>query len=477
MKIASLILGALCLMPVTALRAAEPPVSKPNIIFVLFDDLGQPQVPTYRAESEFKMPSMDRLGKEGMRFTDAHSAAAVCTPTRYGVITGRYPMRIGQFGVLTTFGAPIIDPHRMTIGSMLKTAGYNTAIFGKWHLGMNIQAKGKATNNELPIGTKVADSPITRGFDHAIVYPEARDIGLIIEDDKVAANMKEAEVQPFMAKKTVAWLEEQSKQSSPFFLYMPLSTPHTPIAPAPEYVGKSGVGGKEKAYGDWIYEGDDVLGQVLNALDRLKLADNTLIIVSSDNGAAGRVYPPLRGCKTSIYEGGHREPFFARWPGHIKPASLCDDVICLNDIMATAADIAGVKLPASAAEDSVSILPDLMGTATAPVHEAIINQAPNGDLAIRQGPWKLIFTKNGKHELYNLKNDLAETHDVAADNAAVVEKLTALMKQYIDTGRSTPGVAQANQFEIHLGGGKPKKSKVDNKENEEVRAALDQNFD
>jgi len=469
---------AALLAPLAAAHAAETPAPpKPNIIFVLFDDLGWPQVPAFRPESAFKMPAMDRLKREGMRFTDAHAAASVCTPTRYGVITGRYPMRIGQFGVLTTFAAPIIDPQRLTIGAMLQSAGYHTACFGKWHLGMNIQAKGKATGNELPIGTKVADSPVTRGFDQAVVYPEARDIGLLVGGDKVIANMKEVEVQPFMAKTTVAWLEEQSKQSAPFFLYLPLSTPHTPIVPAPEYAGKSGVNGKEKEYGDWIYEGDDVLGKVLDTLDRLHLADNTVIMVGSDNGAAGRIYPPLRACKTSIYEGGHREPFIARWPGHIKPASTCADTICLNDIMATCAALAGVTLPANAAEDSVSILPDLLGTATGPVREATVHQAPNGELAIRQGPWKLIFAKGGKRELYNMQTDLSETHDVVAENPAIVDKLTALMQHYIDTGRSTPGAAQSNEHAIQLDGRKPKKGKAAQKEQAEVRMAMDQNFD
>ena len=169
------------------------------------------------------------------------------------------------------------------------------------------------------------------------------------------------------------------------------------------------------------------------------------------------MYAPLRGCKTSIYEGGHREPFLARWPGRIKPGSACDDTICLNDLLATCADIVGAKLPDNAAEDSVSILPDLLGTAKGPIREATVHQSARGDLAIRQGPWKLVFLVGGKKELYNLKDDLGETTDLAAARPAVVEQLTTLMQQYISNGRSTPGEPQKNAARVTLDGGKGRK--------------------
>ena len=191
--------------------------------------------------------------------------------------------------------------------------------------------------------------------------------------------------------------------------------------------------------------------------DRQKLSENTLILVSSDNGAAGRPYAPLRGAKTSIYEGGHRVPFIARWPEKIKAGSTCDDTICLNDLMATCAEIIGVKLPDDAGEDSFSILPDLLGISKRPVREATIHQAPNGDLAIRQGEWKLIFLKNNKRELYNLRTDIGESNDVAESNDAVVGRLTALMSKYVADGRSTAGTPQKNDAPIELGGKKKKK--------------------
>ena len=443
------VIPALLLAPFAALHAADTAGQKPNIIFVLFDDMGYGQPKCYREGTEFKTPNLDRLAKEGMRFTDAHSAAAVCTPTRYGVLTGRYPSRIGQYGVLTTYSAPIIPRTRLTVASLLKQHGYDTACIGKWHLGMNWGGK-PGTERTIPVGTRLVTSPNAAGFDYFYGYTHARNIGTVIEQDKVEANVEEVETQPRLAKKVVEFLDNPARKEKPFFLYLPLCPPHTPIVPAPEFVGKSGTRGKEGQYGDWIYEGDWVLGQVLQELDRQKLADNTLIMVSSDNGAAGRVYAPLRGAKTSIYEGGHREPFLARWPGKIKAGAVCDDTICLNDLMATCAEIVGAKLPDSAGEDSVSILPDLLGTAKGPVREATIHQSFKGDLAIRQGSWKLIFLTNSKRELYNLQNDLSETKDVADANPDVVERLTTLMRRYIAEGRSTIGAPQKNDVAMSV---------------------------
>jgi len=427
------------------LTAAEGTAAgKPNIILILFDDLGYGEPPAFRQGSPFKMPNLDRLAQEGVKFSDAHSAAAVCTPTRYGVLTGRYPFRIGQFGVLSFASRPIIEKRRTTVASMLKARGYHTACFGKWHLGVNwgdVKAEAAAK-----AGTPVADGPTTRGFDVFCGYTEARSIRTVIENDRVVGTFEPVEVQPLMAKKAVEYIDARAKDGKPFFLYQPLSIPHMPHVPAKEFEGKSGQG----VYGDWIFEGDWVLGRIVEALQRNGLAENTLVMVSSDNGAERLEYPPLRGSKRSIYEGGHREPFVARWPGKIKPATVCDDTICLNDIMATCAEIVGEALPGGAGEDSVSILPHLLGTAKGPVRQATVHQSMAGDLAIRQGPWKLIFFKNGKRELYNLKDDLGEARDVLAANPDVVERLTKLMQQYIDNGRSTPGAPQKNGVNFEL---------------------------
>jgi len=425
--------------------ASAPSGQRPNIIFVLFDDLGYGEPPSFRKDSPFKTPNLDRLAEQGVKFTDAHCAAAVCTPTRYGVLTGRYPFRIGQFGVLNFSSRPIIEKDRMTVALMLKAHGYHTACFGKWHLGMNWGGtKGKAA---AKAGTPVADGPTTRGFDVFCGYTEARSIRTVIETDRVLGTYEPVEVQPMMAKKAVEYIDARAKDGKPFFLYQPLSIPHVPHVPTKEFEGKSGQG----TYGDWILEGDWVVGQIVEALRRNGLAENTLLIVSSDNGAEGREYPPLRGSKRSIYEGGHREPFVARWPGKIKPGSVCDDTVCLNDLLATCAEIVGAKLPDNAGEDSVSILPDLLGAAKGPAREATVHQSAGGDLAIRQGTWKLVFFKGGKRELYNLKDDIGEKKNLAAEHADVVERLTKLMRKYIDNGRSTPGAPQKNGVSVSIG--------------------------
>jgi len=432
-----------------SLRAAEKN-HLPNIVFILFDDLGYGEPPCYRTNSPFKMPTLTRLTTEGMRFTDAHTPSAVCTPTRYGVITGRYPMRIGQYNVLGTYSQPIIERERLTVASMLKQQGYHTAAFGKWHLGMNwnIPPQAKTPKTGMPVDTVATDGPIGRGFDRFCGYTHAANIGMVIEQDRVLTNIDEVDVQPLLARKILSYIDERTKAGGPFFLYVPLCTPHMPHVPAAEFQGKSGT----DAYGDWILQGDTVTGQILDALERNHLSANTLVIVTSDNGAEHRPYPPLRESKRSIYEGGHRVPFLARWPGKIKPGSTCTDVVCLADLMATAAEISGAKIPPDAAEDSFSILPDLLGMAKAPVREATVHQSIAGDLAIRQGPWKLIFKTSGQRELYNLTEDISETSNSITNHPEIAGKLAALMQGYIDQGRSTPGPAQKNKREIRLDG-------------------------
>ena len=426
--------------------------AKPNIIFVLFDDLGYGQPQCYQANSSLRTPNLDKLATEGMRFTDAHTAAAVCTPTRYGVITGRYPARLGQFGVLTTFSKPIIPPNRMTVASMLKQQGYATACVGKWHLGMDWGKDNPGSEKEVPIGARMTGGPNTIGFDYFYGFTHARNIGTIIEQDQVVTHVESVENQPLMLKKAIEWLE-QRKTDEPFFLYFPLGIPHEPIEPAAEFVGKSEAQDLVKndpKYGDWLYQGDAMLGKLIEALDRKNLAENTLIIATSDNGAEHRSYEPLRDSKRSIYEGGHRVPFVARWPGKVKPGSINHHTICLNDLMATAAEIAGATLPDEAGEDSVSLIPELLATSTTGVREATIHQSASADLAIRRGPWKLIFMKDGSRKLYNLDTDLSEAQNTLATNSEIAKDLTMLMQRYISTGRSTPGVTQKNEFELSL---------------------------
>jgi arylsulfatase A len=452
------ILGA----PLAALwlsLTAHAASDRPNIIFVLFDDLGYAQPQCYDAQSALRTPNLDRFASQGMRFTDAHTASAVCTPTRYGILTGRYPSRIGQFGVLTTFSKPIIPPERMTVASFLKQQGYRTACVGKWHLGMDWGHAGEHAEHEktVPLGTKMTGGPNALGFDYFFGFTHARGMQTILEQDRVVAHVPPVENQPLMIQKAVEWIGQQ-KAGEPFFLYYPLGIPHEPIVPSPEFLGKSGardVVKNDPKYGDWLYEGDAFFGRLLDALERNHLAENTLLIATSDNGAEHRAYPPLRDSKRSIYEGGHRVPFLARWPGKVQAGSLWKHPVCLNDLLATAAEICGAPLPPNAGEDSVSLLPALLGTGDAPTRKATVHQSANQDLAVRQGPWKLIVKRGGTRELFNLDTDLSERTDMLASNPKIADELTALLQRTIDQGRSTEGPAQKNEFELSLG--EPKK--------------------
>lgn len=440
------------LITTSAINGASA-ASKPNIVVVLFDDMGWGQPQSYVADSSLRTPNLDRLAQQGMRFTDAHSAAAVCTPTRYGLLTGRYPWRIGQFGVLTTFSQPIIPPSRLTVSSLLKQHGYKTACIGKWHLGLNWVDGKPGTEREVPLGAKLTDGPNALGFDYFCGFTHARNIGTIIEQDRVVAHVTPLENQPLMIQKAVDWIDQRAKDGAPFFLYFPMCPPHEPIVPSSEFSGRSGAQDlvrNDPKYGDWLFQGDAMLGQLLAALERNQLADNTLVIATSDNGAEHRPYEPLRESKRSIYEGGHRVPFVARWPGKVQPGAVNDHTVCLNDLIATVAEIVGAKLPDSTGEDSVSLVSDLLGNSKDGSREATIHQSAAGDLAIRQGPWKLIFHKGGQRELYNLNTDLRETKDVLSANPQIAANMDALMQTYIQRGRSTSGQNQRNDTHVFL---------------------------
>ena len=425
---------------------------KPNIIFVLFDDMGYGQPTCYAAASLFKTPNIDRIAREGIRFTDAHSSAANCTPTRYGFLTGRYPHRIGQFSVLSTFSLPLIPDTRLTVASFLKQNGYATACIGKWHLGMDWnkpKSKGK-TKPELAIGDKMSGGPNAVGFDYFYGFTHARNIGTIIEQDTVIKEIKAVENQPLMVAKAIEFLQQRSViTDKPFFLYFPMCPPHSPLVPAPQYVGKGGNADKG-AYADWVYQGDDMLGQLLDTLESTGQSENTLVLVSADNGAAGREYAPLRDHKASIYEGGHREPFLARWPGRIKAGQTSEQIISITDIFATCADLLGKSLPENVAEDSVSFLNCLYGKQEGKFREASVHQNGKKALAIRNGKWKLIVYGDNRRELFNLDVDIGETRNVIDTHTTVASTLAALLQRYLDDGRSTSGEAQPLEHRISL---------------------------
>ncbi len=486
--------------------SAKAPMGKPNIVYLLADDLGYGDVSCLNPESKIPTVNIDRVAHEGMIFTDAHSGSAVCTPTRYGIMTGRYCWRSPlKAHVLEGHSAPLIEQERMTVASLIKTHGYHTVCIGKWHLGLGwATTDGHAQRpNNLDYAKPIAHGPTILGFDYFFGIPASLDMipYLYVENDHVvtlptetiesskapayfrggpiAPGFNHAEVLPALTRKAVQCIDDHAAQSpnAPLFLYFPLTAPHTPIVPATEHRGKSQAG----VYGDFVCQADWTVGQVLEALDRNGMAENTLVIVTSDNGPAPVAdFKTLkamghessyhfRGAKADIYEGGHRIPFTARWPKHIAPGTSCDHLTCLTDLMATVAEITGEKLPDHAGEDSISMLPALFGTATQPARKDIVHHSANGVFSIRQGTWKLEFCagsggwsepKDQEAEkvglpplqLYDLSADIGERKNVQDQHPEIVNQLTALLEKYIEGGRSTPGSHQKNEGKTRLWG-------------------------
>ncbi len=465
-----LLLALVACAPVAPAVAAD----KPNIVVILADDLGYGDVRCLNPErGKIKTPHLDKLASQGMTFTDAHSGSSVCTPTRYGLLTGRYAWRTRlQSGVLGNSVQPLIAEDRLTLPGVLQKQGYHTACVGKWHLGYTIATRGQDDGKKgklegAPVGSVTNDGPTTRGFDHFFGFHHARMMKSVFENDCVTRLVEPVDMLPLLAEKASAYVVERAKTGKPFFLYLPLSSPHTPIVPSREWKGKSGLGD----YGDFVMETDWAVGQVLGALDKAGVAKNTLVIFTSDNGCSPAAGIPaleklghfasgtLRGYKADIWDGGHRVPFFVRWSARIEAGSRSDRLVCLTDLMATSAEVVGVKLPDNAGEDSVSFLPTLVGEKQPP-RSAVVHHSIEGRFAIRQGTWKLCrcagsggWSKGGGTEspqLYDFTTDPGESKNLAAEQTETVAKLTALLEKYVADGRSTPGPKQKNDVAVKI---------------------------
>lgn len=452
---------------------------RPNIVFLLADDLGYGDVQALNPQrGRIKTPHLDKLAAQGLAFTDAHSGSSVCTPTRYGVITGRYAWRTRlQSGVFNGYDEPLIAAGRLTVPALLKQHGYHTACIGKWHLGLTIKGQDAGRQKEpfagAPPGSVTHDGPTTRGFDSFFGFHHARMMKSVFENDRVTQIIEPVDMLPALAARASAHVAERAKTGQPFFLYLALSSPHTPIVPANEWKGKSGLGD----YADFVMQTDAAVGEVLAALDRAGVAENTLVIFTSDNGCSPNAklekleaqghFPSaqFRGYKADVWEGGHRVPFLVRWPGKVQPDSRSAQLICLTDLMATCAELLGVKLPDNAGEDSVSILPALLGADKAPLREAVVHHSISGRFAIRQAQWKLALCAGsggwGKPDdaeakkqdlpevqLYDLRTDIAESKNLQAEHPGIVARMTALLEGYVASGRSTPGAKQSNDIEV-----------------------------
>ena len=469
---------------------------KPNIVLILADDMGIDSVEALNDKCGIPTPHLNALLKQGMTFSDAHSNSAVCSPTRYGVLTGRYSWR-GRLKkkYVREWERPLIEENRLTLPDMLKNAGYNTACIGKWHLGWNWPKKGGGfteKKEEIDFSGKIEGGPAGCGFDYYFGddVPNSQPF-VWIENGKMQGIPNKQlsfarhyyggkgvgvegwdleAVLPTITARSVEYIKQHAAKKNPFFLYFPMTSPHSPIAPSKTFQGKSGI----SRYADFLMETDWCVGQIMKALQDNDAADNTLLIFTTDNGTSPicdfeelrrhntDLQNHWRGMKADAFEGGHRVPFIVRWPGHIKPGTQSDQTISLVDIMATCADAVGTRLPDEAAQDSVSLMPVLKGAdVKGSLHEAVICHSIDGVFVIRKEKWKLQFSAGSggwsqpkddkalklglpKWQLYNLSADPKETKNVIEGHPEVVKELTAILRGYIEKGRSTPGKPQKN---------------------------------
>ncbi|MBI5382932.1 MAG: arylsulfatase [Opitutae bacterium] len=481
--------------------AAADGKNKPNILYILADDLGVGDVSALNPKAIWKTPALDRLARQGMIFTDAHSASGVCTPSRYTLLTGRYSWR-GKLkhGTTRGYSPALIEPGRLTLPAFLRAQGYATAMFGKWHLGLDFAKTGEKESDidfEKPFG----GGPVAHGFERfhgicasldmppyvwldndRITQKPTRQIGnseapLLWRAGLIADDFRMEEVLPTLIDKTVAYLGERAaaKDGRPFFLYLALTGPHTPTLPAKEFAGKTPA-----LYGDFVLQIDRDIGRILAELDRLGLANDTLVVCTSDNGyaPAGNI-PRLqnfghdssagwRGAKSDAFEGGHHIPFLVRWPGVAAAGTRCAALVGQLDLFATCAELFGVTLADNAAEDSISMLALLRGESAAKkARDTLVHHSGEGAFAIRQGRWKLILCPGSggwspptrsptpwtqpkpdsfeglpPYQLYDLTDDPAEKTNLAERHPEIVQRLGRLMRSYIEHGRSTPGADQ-----------------------------------
>ena len=473
---------------------------KPNIVYILLDDMGYGDVSAFNPEAGFRTECFDQLAAEGMRFTDAHATAAVCTPSRYAILTGRYNWRsCRKSGVNGGYDSEIIEKGRLTVAGMLRQNGYSTSCIGKWHLGLDFARTGEFKAPEgfeavdgIDFSKPVKNGPCEYGFDYFYGIPASTDMPpyVYIENDRVTAvpdhvtrnldtkafwregpcapDYNHVDVLPNLARRALSELERLGKEEKPFFLYVPFPAPHAPMLPLPQFIGKSGT----NAYGDFVLMCDDAVGQINAKVKELGIEKNTIIVLASDNGVARKVgfeelalaghHPSyhFRGHKADIYEGGHRIPYIIKWPEVISGGGVCDRLVCLSDFFATIADFLEWRVPEDAAEDSISNRPLWEDPSSVEVREYLVHQSIDGSLSIRHGDYKLEMCPGsggwswpapGEEtpempacQLYNLRDDVGERHNVIGEHPDVFNELKEELRREILMGRSTPGRPQKN---------------------------------
>ena len=494
-KITAALLLSILLLSANGLSAAE----QPNIILVMADDLGIGDLSATNPEAKIKTPRLQQMADEGVTFLDAHTPSSVCTPTRYGLLTGRYNWRSRLArGVLSGTSEHLIPADRPTLGHLLKRAGYHTAMIGKWHLGWDWHKDGKTIDFTKP----VTAGPDINGFDsyyghcgsldmppyvwvdtgRVTAVPD-REEGVTKQQDRYGWYRKGPtgpdfhipEVLPHLFDRSIAYVKDRAaaaQAGEPFFLYLPLPAPHTPIVPVPPFKDASGL----NPYADFVMQVDHLMGQLLDTVRAAELDDNTLVIFTSDNGCSPEANFPLleekghdpsgpyRGHKADIYEGGHRVPLIARWPGTIAGGRKSEALACLTDIYATLEEIVGLPKQPCGGEDGYSLVPVLTGSDDT-ARDSLVSHSIDGSFAIRQGPWKLclcrgsggwsaprenVAAKRGlpSLQLFHLGYDPAETTNVAADHQEEVNRLLRLLEKQVAAGRCTPGEPLVNDREV-----------------------------
>jgi Arylsulfatase A and related enzymes len=475
---------------------------RPNIVVILADDLGLGDLSCYNSASAWRTPNLDRLARQGWRFTDAHSASGLCTPSRYALLTGRYAWRGAlKRSVLFGYDASLIEPGRLTVAQLLRERGYATAVIGKWHLGLDWVRRGSEAH-DVDFSRPFGGGPLAHGFDRFFGISASLDMPpyVWLRDDRVATpptggvedslppklwragpiaeDFRMEDVNRRLFDAAVEYIAERADAADrrPFFLYLPLAAPHTPILPRAPFAGSTPT-----EYGDFVAEVDGDVGRLLATLDRLQLAANTLVIFASDNGFA----PPadvaahrrighdpgmgLRGYKSDLYEGGHRIPLLVRWPAGISAGERCDEPVGLVDLLATCAELVGATLPDDAGEDSVSLLPLLDRERGRDFRRPpLVHHSGEGRFAIRDGRWKLLLWPGSggwsaptprpsrwldiaptdlaglpKYQLFDLETDRAEQVNVADRHPDIVQRLGRTLREYVLRGRSTPGPDRA----------------------------------
>ena len=488
-----------CLSFSCLLSGVEQPPTHPNVIFVLADDLGIGDVSPTNTDCKIKTPHLQKMADEGITFHDAHTSSSVCTPTRYGVLTGRYNWRSRLArGVLSGNSNHLIPTNRATVGHLLKRAGYHTQMIGKWHLGWDWDRSGEGWNN-INYEKPVQNGPDINGFINyyghcgsldmpPYVWVDTRKVtalpdreeGVTRKEDPygwyregpIGPDFKIDEVLPHLFDKSITYVKQRAKKKKPFFLYLPLPAPHTPIVPVPPFKGAS----KMNPYADFVMQVDHHMGDLFQALKDAGVHDNTLVFFTSDNGCSPEGnfaelkkfdhYPSagFRGHKADIYEGGHRVPLIVRWPKGILAGQNTNALVCLTDLYSTLQEITGQKKIPDAGEDSFSLLPAFAGKTTTE-RTTLISHSINGSFAIRQGNWKLCLSagsagwsapreadakKQGlpPMQLYNLKADKAEQNNLFDQKKGKVKELLDLLEKEVSSGRCTPGESVPNDRKV-----------------------------